>query len=295
MADSERVEKVVDKAAEALKTANAVAAQLRRVTQWLEGMFQMDLDGDGVIGAQEAKKGAVKIATAVVAFVVLLAAGLGLAESIRHDMFTEGTYGTAYFSGDSSTLQGLLTVDDLTTEDDLVVGDDATITGDLTAGSIAGPVAATTISASGTVTMNAAINPDIVVVTDTNAYTVLANNSGQVHLVPGLTADSTWSMPAEAANLNYKFVYVGGAADAQDWIIDTGTNTAYFVGGVATLDVGGTNTACIYSDGNSNSKLTIYTPAAGTEVTLWCEDGTTWYVSGTIFSATDTAAAFADQ
>jgi hypothetical protein len=148
------------------------------------------------------------------------------------------------------------------------------------------------------VAITGSIEPDIVVVTDTNAYTVLDNNSGQVHIVPDLTADCTITMPAEAANQYYKFVYAGGAADGQDWIIDTGTNSAYFVGGLTQIDVTGVGTNVVtqyYSDGNSNSKLGVLTPEAGTVVELWCEDGTTWYVSGTVYSDTDTGVTFADQ
>ena len=143
---------------------------------------------------------------------------------------------------------------------------------------------------------------DVVVVTDTNAYTVLAANAGKVHLVPNLTADSTISLPAEAEDLHYKFVYVGGAADAQDWLITSGDDDKYFIGGVVTVDPGQTNAgspvaANIYSDGDSNSKLTIETPEAGTVIELWCQLGaaTNWYVSGTVISDTDTGAAFADQ
>ena len=154
-----------------------------------------------------------------------------------------------------------------------------------------------TTTVAGTLAPTGAFNQDLVVVTDTNAYTVLANNSGQVHFVPDLTADCTLTMPAEAANLYYKFVYAGGAEDAQDWIIDTGADANYFVGGLVQHDDddGGDDTALYYSDGNSNSKMTIYTPNAGTVVEMWCEDGTTWYVTGTVISGTDTGAAFADQ
>jgi hypothetical protein len=155
-----------------------------------------------------------------------------------------------------------------------------------------------TTVAAGDVAITGSIEPDIVVVTDAAAYTVLDNNSGQVHIVPDLTADCTITMPAEAANQYYKFVYAGGAADGQDWIIDTGTNTAYFVGGLTQIDVTGVGTNVVtqyYSDGNSNSKLGVLTPEAGTVVELWCEDGVTWYVSGTVYSDTDTGVTFADQ
>jgi len=134
---------------------------------------------------------------------------------------------------------------------------------------------------------------DVVVVTDAATYTVLAANSGKVHVVPNLTADCTISLPAEAAGLYYEFIYGGAAADAQDWLFDTGSNTNYFVGGVVNLDVGGTPEIVVaYSDGNSNSKLDVDTPAAGTSIRFYC-DGTLWYVNGTVVSAANPA--FADQ
>jgi len=148
------------------------------------------------------------------------------------------------------------------------------------------------------VTVSGSFEPDMVVIADTNAYTVLDNNSGQVHFVPDTTADSTFTLPAESANLHYKFVYAGGAADAQDWIITTGNDTNYFVGGLVQFDPGATTTTSVvnyYSDGNSNSKIGVLTPESGTEVEIWCEDGTTWYVSGTVVSDTDAGVTFADQ
>jgi hypothetical protein len=70
-----------------------------------------------------------------------------------------------------------------------------------------------------------------VVTTDAATYSVLSANTGKLHVIPDLTADCTFSMPAEAAGLHYKFIYGGAAADAQDWLFDTGSNTNYYVGG----------------------------------------------------------------
>ena len=146
-------------------------------------------------------------------------------------------------------------------------------------------------------TVSGAFLHTAVAVTDTNAYTVLAANSGRTHIMPDLTDNSVFTMPAEAVGLYYKFVYAGGVADGHDWSIDTGANANYFVGGLVKHDVddGGDDTATVYSDGNSNSKIAILTPAAGTVVEMWCVDGTTWYVSGTVISTTDASVVFADQ
>ena len=151
-----------------------------------------------------------------------------------------------------------------------------------------------TITNTGNITVSGPFVLDTVVVPDGAAYTVLANNAGQVHLIIGQTADVTLTMPAEADDLYYKFVYVGGAEDAQDWIFDTGSDTNYFIGGLMTIDDDDHSTLVVYSDGNSNSKVSVLTPNAGTVVEMWC-DGTNWYLSGTVVSGTDTAVTFADQ
>ena len=153
-----------------------------------------------------------------------------------------------------------------------------------------------TITNTEAVTISGAFVPDTVVVPDGAAYTVLANNAGQVHIVIGQASDLTMDLPAEADDLYYKFVYAAGAADAQDWSIDSENNTNFFIGGLVQHDTdnAGDDTATYYSDGNSNSKVSILTPGAGTVVEVWC-DGTNWYISGTVVSATDTGAVFADQ
>lgn len=134
-------------------------------------------------------------------------------------------------------------------------------------------------------------------VTDATAYTVLAANSGKVHIVPDLTADCTISLPTAAAGLRFKFVYGGGAADAHDWLIDTGADANFYIGGVVQHDPdnAGDDTVVYYGDGDSNSKLGVLTPQAGTTIEVIC-DGTNWtIVEGRVISATDAGVTFADQ
>ena len=135
-----------------------------------------------------------------------------------------------------------------------------------------------------------------VAIPDAATYTVKTFNSGILHVLPNLTDDITISLPSAADGLVYEFWYGGAAADAQDWLIDAGSNTNFFKGGVVHLDedAADAEVAAVYSDGNSNSKLTVLTPAAGTVVKMHC-DGTNWYVNGTVVSASASAAAFADQ
>lgn len=125
---------------------------------------------------------------------------------------------------------------------------------------------------------------------DASTYTVLADNSGCTHWLPDLTSTCTITPPAPKAGLWFEFAYAGAAADAQNWVINTGSDTNYFKGGVVFLDVDAADTgdevSVVYSDGNSNSKFTVVTPAAGTRVRMECYDGTTWYINGTVVSAT---------
>jgi len=153
-----------------------------------------------------------------------------------------------------------------------------------------------TLNAAKPVAITNAFEPDIVLVPDGAAYDVLANNSGQIHIIQGQTADITLDLPAEADGLNYRFVYVGGAADAQDWLIDTENNTNFFYGGIVQHDPddAGDDTEVYYSDGDSNSIIGVLTPECGTEISIWC-DGTNWYLTGTVISATDAGVTFADQ
>lgn len=133
-------------------------------------------------------------------------------------------------------------------------------------------------------------------VTDAATYTVLAKNSGKIHVLPDLTADITITLPTEEVGLNYEFWYGGAAADAQDWTIVTTGNTNYYVGGLGHLDLNagsaGDEVAVVFSDGNSNSSVNVLTPNAGTIVKVVC-NGTLWYINGQVVS--DTIPAFADQ
>ena len=137
------------------------------------------------------------------------------------------------------------------------------------------------------------VNMSVIVPPDGAAYDVLAANTGIPHMIIGQTADITMDLPTEAAGLYFKFVYVGGAEDAQDWIIDSENNTNFFIGGLATVDDDDGDCVIIYSDGSDDSIIKIDTPNAGTVVEIWC-DGTNWYLSGTVYSGTDTAVAFSN-
>jgi hypothetical protein len=137
-----------------------------------------------------------------------------------------------------------------------------------------------------------------VIVPDAAAYTFKKYNSGLMHVIPDLTADSVFTLPTAEAGLEYRIMYGGAAADAQDWLIDTGADANYFIGGLLYFDTDAGAAADevfpVMADGNSNSKLTVLTPQGGTWLYLIC-DGTHWYINGAVATASASSAAFADQ
>lgn len=127
------------------------------------------------------------------------------------------------------------------------------------------------------------------------AITLTAADSGSRYIMPDMDADVTFSLPSPQAGLHYEWSYSGAAADAQDWIIQADSATAFFKGGLVHLDgdagSGGDEVVPVYSDGNSNDFMRILVPDAGTTVVLDC-DGTNWYANGVVSAAT--APTFAD-
>lgn len=136
----------------------------------------------------------------------------------------------------------------------------------------------------------------VVIPAATTAYTVLAADSGRLHVVEDLTADCTFTLPTAAAGLRYKFIYGGAVADAQDWIIQAASPSFYIGGGLhVDSDAGAAGDECVpvFSDGNSNDFCRVLTPQGGTFVEVE-SDGTNWYVNAIVVSATASALAFAD-
>lgn len=128
---------------------------------------------------------------------------------------------------------------------------------------------------------------------DATTYTVKANNSGIVHYFPNFSSTCTATLPSPQAGLSFEFAYSGVAADAQNFVISTGSDTNYFIGGLQFIDNDTDVVAPIAPDGNSNSKLTVVTPDVGTRFRIESANGTTWNLSGFVGSAT--IPSFADQ
>lgn len=137
----------------------------------------------------------------------------------------------------------------------------------------------------------------VVSVTDATSYTVLAADSGKLHLIPDFTATCTIALPAVAVGLKYEFVSAARVADAQDAVFDTGSDTNFFLGAVVWMRTGAGDTddevVLVSPDGDSNSIMTLVTPAPGTHIKMYC-DGTNWILlDARVVSATTPA--FANQ
>lgn len=133
----------------------------------------------------------------------------------------------------------------------------------------------------------AKVSSRVVSVADAASYTVLAANSGKVHVLPNFTATCTITLPTAAPGLEYTFIGKAVAADAQNWVFAAGVP---YLGGLTFVDndagAGADEMhAGVYPNGSSNDNMTIVTPAAGTTISLYC-DGTNWIVCGFVNSAT---------
>lgn len=127
-------------------------------------------------------------------------------------------------------------------------------------------------------------------VTNATTYSILAADSGKLHIMPNFTSSCTLALPAAAAGLRYEFIGKAVAADAQNWIFQSASATNFFLGGVSFADTdagAGADEihAGIWSNGSTNDFFTVVTPGAGTYVSMIC-DGTNWIVNGQVFSAT---------
>jgi len=122
-------------------------------------------------------------------------------------------------------------------------------------------------------------------------------HGGKTLVVPDLGGNRTYTLSTPEVGHHYHFIYGGAAADASNCIIAAGTgNSVYFKGAVQTIitdpDASATNAQiAIYSDGDSNEKLTVTTTGA-MDLHFLAISSTVWYVWGTVSSAT--APAFAD-
>ena len=130
-----------------------------------------------------------------------------------------------------------------------------------------------------------------VALTDANTTLSATVHGGRTLVIPNLASEKTFTLPSPSAGLYFKFVYGGAANDVQNSVIDTGSDTNFFIGGLVHLDIGDDN-ANVYSNGSSNSKVTLGQQGA-MEINILAKDSVNWYIWGYICSSA--APSFADQ
>ena len=126
---------------------------------------------------------------------------------------------------------------------------------------------------------------------DENKTLDASTHSGRVLAVPAIGGNRTITLPAPVAGQTYKLIYAGAAEETENLIIVTPGNSNFFLGGIVHLDSNADNVS-VYSDGNSNSKLTL-TDTGLFEINIVAKDSTNYYIWG--YAEGADAPAFADQ
>ena len=146
-------------------------------------------------------------------------------------------------------------------------------------------------ASTGTITEVITLGDGPVTLGDENTTLTNATHSGRLIVVPAISANRTITLPSPVAGAHFKFIYGGAAEEAENLIFDTGANANYFIGGVVHADSNADNVT-IYSDGNSNSKLTL-TDFGVFEINILAKDSTNYYIWGQAEGVD--VPAFADQ
>ncbi len=146
-------------------------------------------------------------------------------------------------------------------------------------------------ASTGTITEVITLGDGPVTLGDENKTLTTATHSGRTLVVPAITANRTITLPSPVAGAHFKFIYGGAAEEAENLIIDTGADANYFIGGIVHADSNADNVS-VYSDGNSNSTLTL-TDFGCFEVNILAKDSTNWLIWG--YAEGADVPAFADQ
>jgi len=146
-------------------------------------------------------------------------------------------------------------------------------------------------ASTGTVTEVITLGDGPVTLGDEDKTLTNATHSGRLLVVPAITANRTITLPSPVAGAHFKFIYGGAAEEAENLIFDTGANANYFIGGIVHIQ-SDADSLSVYSDGNSNSKLTL-TDFGCSEINILAKDSTNWLLWG--WSEGADAPAFADQ
>jgi len=146
-------------------------------------------------------------------------------------------------------------------------------------------------SSTGAITEIITVGDGPVALGDENKTLTNATHSGRTLVVPAITANRTITLPSPVAGAHFKFIYGGAAEEAENLIIDTGADANYFIGGIVHADSNADNVS-VYSDGNSNSTLTL-TDFGCFEINILAKDSTNYFIWG--YAEGADAPAFADQ
>ena len=146
-------------------------------------------------------------------------------------------------------------------------------------------------ASTGTITEVITLGDGPVTLGDEDTTLTNATHSGRLIVVPAITANRTITLPSPVAGSHFKFIYGGAAEEAENLIIITPGNTNFFIGGIVHLDSNADNLS-VYSDGNSNSQLTL-TDFGLFEINILAKDSTNYYIWG--YQEGADVPAFADQ
>ena len=146
-------------------------------------------------------------------------------------------------------------------------------------------------STTGAITEIITLGDGPVALGDENKTLTNATHSGRTLVVPALGGNRTITLPSPVAGSHFKFIYGGAAEEAENLIIITPGNSNFFIGGVVHLDSNADNVS-VYSDGNSNSKIT-FTDFGLFEINILAKDSTNYYIWG--YQEGADVPAFADQ
>ena len=146
-------------------------------------------------------------------------------------------------------------------------------------------------STTGVITEIITMGDSPVALGDENKTLDASTHSGRVLAVPAIGGNRTITLPAPVAGQTYKLIYAGAAEETENLIIVTPGNSNFFLGGIVHLASNADNVS-VYSDGNSNSKLTL-TDSGLFEINIVAKDSTNYYIWG--YAEGADAPAFADQ
>ena len=130
-------------------------------------------------------------------------------------------------------------------------------------------------------------NNSVVVLTNATQNLNEADHAHRLLTFADISADRTFSLPTPKAGMQFNFVYQFTEADGHDFIIDTqeADNSHFFKGSLTFLTAGAATVGTIFSNGSSNSKITLQVPGQFI-ITIVGINATQYHVTGIVTGAT---------